>query len=452
VDPKPRWQALQARLTAARASMAAGDRERALQEIDAALEIDPEFLAARSLRDRLASGDLILTAWPPNARSIAGPETSATPVAPSTSSPPSAPSAMAADAEPDRPLPHSPVSTGGYARFEERAKRRRVERQLRAARAAIEGRGLREAAAALDEVIELDPHVPELAALTDAFDDLRRSKAARTRRGPWFAAAAAFAVTVLGASWIEDQGALWSRPITVLTALVQPAAPAPLVTAAVGDRRPEPPGAPGSATGGMPAGDLVAAPRQPVPSATPASLRSATPLAEPAVLSGASASAEAVAAPPLSAVFAPVPPLSLPAPGNATAPARPPNAPVPSSSETPATVAKPSADDELMVKQALQRYRIAYDGLDAQSAQAVWPAVNQAALARAFDGLASQSLTFDRCDVQLHTDTATATCHGNARYVPKIGSREARTEPRVWNFTLRKGSADWKIDNARVGR
>jgi len=113
-------------------------------------------------------------------------------------------------------------------------------------------------------------------------------------------------------------------------------------------------------------------------------------------------------------------------------------------------VAKPKADDEILVKQALQRYRVAYDGLDAQSAQAVWPAVNQVALARAFDGLSSQALTFDRCDVQLHSETATATCRGTARYVPKIGSREPRTETRVWNFTLRKGGTDWKIDTLRV--
>jgi len=113
----------------------------------------------------------------------------------------------------------------------------------------------------------------------------------------------------------------------------------------------------------------------------------------------------------------------------------------------------PDAVDEVgLVKQALQRYRSAYDGLDAQSAQAVYPAVNQAALARAFDGLESQTLTFDACDVQLRGEAAIATCRGSARYVPKIGSREPRTEPRVWNFSLRKAGDDWKIDSARAER
>jgi hypothetical protein len=109
-------------------------------------------------------------------------------------------------------------------------------------------------------------------------------------------------------------------------------------------------------------------------------------------------------------------------------------------------------DDEVLVKQTLQRYRVAYDGLNAQSAQAVWPAVNETALARAFDALESQSLTFDVCRVQLGGDRAAATCRGTARYVTKIGSHEPRTEPRVWTFALRKIGAEWKIDAARAER
>jgi hypothetical protein len=102
------------------------------------------------------------------------------------------------------------------------------------------------------------------------------------------------------------------------------------------------------------------------------------------------------------------------------------------------------------VQQALQRYRTAYDGLDARSARDVWPAVNEAALARAFDGLESQRLTFDACTVDVRGDSAFATCRGTARYVPKVGRREARVEPRVWSFTLHKTDSDWKIDTARA--
>ena len=118
----------------------------------------------------------------------------------------------------------------------------------------------------------------------------------------------------------------------------------------------------------------------------------------------------------------------------------------------PAPAAEISADDGQLVKQTLQRYRNAYEGLDARKAQAVWPAVNQVALARAFDGLESQSLTFDACDVRVRGESATATCQGSASYVPKIGSRELRTEPRVWNFALQKAGGDWKIQSARAER
>jgi hypothetical protein len=121
-------------------------------------------------------------------------------------------------------------------------------------------------------------------------------------------------------------------------------------------------------------------------------------------------------------------------------------APVP----TAPAVAK--IDEEAQIQKALQRYRTAYDGLDARSARAVWPAVNEAALARAFDGLESQNLTFDACAVQLHGEAADATCRGSARYVPKIGNREPRVEPRTWSFTLRKSGADWQIESARTGR
>jgi tetratricopeptide (TPR) repeat protein len=454
VDTKLRWQALQARLTATRAFVAAGDRARALEEITAALEIDPEFLAAQTFRDRLVSGDLIPL--------VQTPQTS------------SAVASTAASGTAAEPRPHSLDFADGYTRFEERAKRRRVDRQLEAAQVAIERHRLQEAAAALDEVIELDPNVPELAALTSAFDNLHRSMA-HAERGPWIAAAVVFAVMVLGASWIEDQGGdhaignivmpLWSRPILVLTALVQPPPPAPLVTTTT-DSQPEPSDTPRRAVRESDAPEPTLAPRPSAPSGSPVELMNAPPLTEPARPSSVPSPAEHAAALPLAAVLTPTSPANPPVPSNLPVPVNPPvpanlpavdrplNPSTPSNAESTGSVAKPKADDELLVKQALQRYRVAYEGLDARSAQAVWPAVNQAALARAFGGLASQRLTFDSCDVQLRgeTATATATCHGTARYVPKIGGGEPRTEPRVWNFTLRKSGTDWKIDTAQVGR
>ena len=116
-------------------------------------------------------------------------------------------------------------------------------------------------------------------------------------------------------------------------------------------------------------------------------------------------------------------------------------------------VARALADsDEAQVTAALQRYRVAYEGLDARRARAVYPAVNEAALARAFASIESQALTFDVCVVQLQGVGATAVCRGSARYIPKVGAREPRIEPRNWTFALRKTGDDWTIESARTDR
>lgn len=384
MDARERWQALQARLTAARAAVDAGDRDTALAEIAAALDLDKDFLAAHSLRD------CILTLPADGAP------------------PPLAPAEPAA-----RPM----ISPDGYAKFEQRAKRRRVDRRIDAARAAIAHQRLRTAAIALDEVIELDPNLPELAELTASFDELRRATATR-RRGPWIAAAAVFIGALLGASWLQDSSPILPRQIVSAAPLAAPLTPIVTVTEQV---------VAVATTGRREAGAGPAVDASPAPDAhtglAPAAPRlTASPINTPPPALTADVD-HAVAA---AAIVAPAVTL----------------APVALSVDAP--------DDSLLVKEALQRYRTAYEGLDAQSAQAIWPAVNQAALARAFDGLESQTLTFDACDVRLRGDAATAVCQGSARYVPKVGSRDPRTEPRVWNFTLHKTGSDWKIESARA--
>jgi hypothetical protein len=112
--------------------------------------------------------------------------------------------------------------------------------------------------------------------------------------------------------------------------------------------------------------------------------------------------------------------------------------------------ARVAVNDEELVRQTLQQYRTAYDGLNARLAQSVYPSVNESALERAFGGLASQRLTFDACDIQLRGAQATARCRGSARYVAKIGSRDPHVEPRVWTFTLRKLGSKWEIEQART--
>lgn len=104
--------------------------------------------------------------------------------------------------------------------------------------------------------------------------------------------------------------------------------------------------------------------------------------------------------------------------------------------------------DDVGVQAALQRYGSAYSRLDARAAQAVWPSVDARALARAFEGLESQSLQFDRCELEVRETVARAECFGTATYVRRIGSKAARTEPRAWTFSLRKSGDAWQILSA----
>jgi len=315
-----------------------GDRDRARDEVAQALAIDPDFLAARLLRDQL-DGPAV--------------EVAATPAA-------------LAPPPPAQPQPPT-IAASTLTEFEERI-RERVRQREATARAA--GR--------------------------------------RGRHGARMAAAAAFLAAMSGAS-VREPAVLLSRSVAMLTPLVDSAAPPALAPA---DDAPEP------TVSEAASDDAVVLP-------SPTVARSA-----PVVLSSSSVVAPVAVVPPQ-----PQPPVEVAA---VTA------------SQKPAAAVTPGVDDRALVAQTLAHYRRAYNRLDARAAQAVYPAVNQPALARAFDGLQSQSLVFDACDVDVRGGSATVTCHGSSSYVPKVGSREPRVEPRIWNFTLRKDAGDWKIENARA--
>ena len=144
----------------------------------------------------------------------------------------------------------------------------------------------------------------------------------------------------------------------------------------------------------------------------------------------------------------PVPQRGPSAPPPIAATATPPAAP-------PLDVAPAAAvvDDAAQVKAVLQKYQAAYERLDARLVHSVWPGVNQTMLARAFEGLESQTLTFKACDIQMRGVTASAVCTGSARYVPKVGSREPRVERLSWTFSFRRRpNDDWQIESARAER
>lgn len=98
------------------------------------------------------------------------------------------------------------------------------------------------------------------------------------------------------------------------------------------------------------------------------------------------------------------------------------------------------------IENVLNRYRNAFNRLDAGAASLVWPTVNEKTLARAFERLEDQNVLFESCQIEIGAVLAEAACSGSARYVPKVGSRTPKEEARRWRFSLRKASGGWLID------
>jgi hypothetical protein len=107
-----------------------------------------------------------------------------------------------------------------------------------------------------------------------------------------------------------------------------------------------------------------------------------------------------------------------------------------------------STQPDQQIYAALHQYERAYERLDANAVRAVWPSVDAGALARAFRDLKSQTLEFDRCDIDVASARAKAACHGRATYETRAGEQAARTEPREWTFTLQKSNEAWRIVTA----
>jgi hypothetical protein len=385
------------------------------------------------------------------------------------------------------------VSLEGWARFEAKARNRRIERRLEAARAAIQTRRFADARAAVDELREIDPSLPALTELAAQLALADQQSVQPRVIGPYVAAAATFAALTLAASWAgRDDARL--LPLLQSTAVGGTTATAPAAEASLPSHLADvlievPTNDAAAATSGevgKPAvrTPVVAANATRPPETVPVVPRATEPSrpAPPASVRAADAAVPAPLVPVRAEAPPPAPPNVprelQPPPGAIVErawepppfpPSRPPvetaaASPAPASSLN-ASAAPPAAgragagsatavevDESSLVRDVLRRYQTAYDRLDAGLAHAVWPAVNEAALARAFGDLESQSITFNNCDVRLRADTAAAVCTGSARYTPKVGSREPRVEPRVWNFTLRKRAGGWLIETARAER
>jgi hypothetical protein len=130
-------------------------------------------------------------------------------------------------------------------------------------------------------------------------------------------------------------------------------------------------------------------------------------------------------------------------------PAAAPPAAAPQPQERPVD---PRAEAERAVQQLLQRYVSAYNRLDASAARSVWPGVDSAALERAFSQLSEQQLRFERCSIAVDEDAGSATCKGQARWVPRVGDSSGREERRTWQFELGRSGDDWIITRAEARR
>jgi hypothetical protein len=154
----------------------------------------------------------------------------------------------------------------------------------------------------------------------------------------------------------------------------------------------------------------------------------------------ASLNPPAVEAAPMSAALPSSPSIPVSAP--------PSSAPEPSPatrSLTPEAIA--AVDARSAVRATLARYEAAYSGLNVSAARAVWPAVDERALAKAFDGLSSQRVALDRCDVSVAGGTAKAICSGTAEWTPKVGGGQRR-QSRRWAFELANAGGSWQIVRA----
>jgi hypothetical protein len=311
----------------------------------------------------------------------------------------------------------------------------------------------------------------ETAPVPMAFDISRR-KGARRNYGPWVMAAAVSTVIAIGGLWTRHEKRLGMESMAIASSRKSTEGPPqnganiraegpPLVSLPVlSDRRATAAPVPHTVEEIPPASraEIRVAPphlgrirEAAVPAALHPSVGATT--TRPSTPATFSPRPDTSAVPAANVASVTVAPSPLPATAAPTLAVQPSYGSRPTGPDPTVIHPQPQIDDRLLVNQTLQRYRAAYDELDAHSAQAVWPSVNQAALARAFDALESQTLSFDTCEIQLQTrGTATATCRGSARYVPKIGNRDPHTESRVWSFDLLKEGAGWTIDRARVAR
>jgi hypothetical protein len=112
--------------------------------------------------------------------------------------------------------------------------------------------------------------------------------------------------------------------------------------------------------------------------------------------------------------------------------------------------AAPPVDEEASIVQVLRHYERAVARKDPLGAKAVWPSLDDRALARAFNDLQSHSLALQDCRVTVDSVEARATCQGVATYLPKVGRRKPISASHEWTFNLAKAGGGWHIASAAI--
>ena len=373
--------------------------------------------------------------------------------------------------QPSYPLPEQLLS------FEMRMRQRRATRCLQRATAAIESGDIAAAESAVQEARELHPDSPELSNIearltaastsieTTGHIDVVDGSAVTSHRGltPWIAAATGFAVLATGAafgarSWLARYEQRNPPPaVDALPPLPAVAAAAAAVAPATQLEQPlrviyETVRAP-EITPRL----IVAEPRLPAYPGPP--IAEPEPQLEPEPVVLAINRGENNPPPPILQTQPEfrgetrLEPVAPPAPSEppARAAAPPPDTvalpetrttPPPAPEEAPIT-----RDESSVVRSVLRQYESAFSRLDADEASKVWPAVDRGELARAFNGLTSQRVALGSCDVTVNGLAARAVCSGSFTWEPKVGGG-VRTEPRRWNFDLRKNGDAWRIERA----
>jgi hypothetical protein len=138
------------------------------------------------------------------------------------------------------------------------------------------------------------------------------------------------------------------------------------------------------------------------------------------------------------------PPPDWPSARLAIEPEPAPVAPRPAAS-APAARAPAAPTARQIIYGVLAEYQGALNRLDVAAVHAIWPSLDAASLERAFTQLERQSVLFDTCSVAIIGDGATARCQGSSAYVPRVGRRTERLEPRHWRIELKQADATWHI-------